>query len=59
VADAVVAMIGGRAVLRSHPRSRAALLRGAAVWPASALAMLPYLRGIGERRRRRAREPGR
>jgi NAD(P)-dependent dehydrogenase (short-subunit alcohol dehydrogenase family) len=58
IADAVVGMIGGRTVLRSLPRRRAAMLRLTSVAPGASLRLLPYFRSVGDRRRRRALNVG-
>lgn len=58
IADGIVKMIGGRGVIRSRPRGRAAFLRAASLVPGPSLLLLPYFRTMGERRRQRVLDPG-
>lgn len=51
VADAAIALLDGRRVLRSLPPHRAALARVGGMAPRVALPALAWLRGIGEKRR--------
>jgi hypothetical protein len=51
VADAAVALLDGRRIVRSLPTSRAALMRVGAVSPRLALPMLAVMRALGDRRR--------
>lgn len=53
VADAAMALLDGRRVVRSLPTHRAAMARAGAVLPSVGLPMLARMRAIGEKRRLR------
>jgi hypothetical protein len=54
VADAVVALLGSRRIVRSIPRRRAAAARLSALTPSAALPLISATAALGERNRRKA-----
>jgi hypothetical protein len=57
VADAAVALLDGRRVLRSLPVRRAVLARIGGMFPRAGLPVLARMRAVGEKRRVGARQP--